>query len=77
MADSARGRFRDALRERDFRRLVTSYLVDETSSWAYSVVLAVYVFDRTGSVGWVAAVSSSRWVTGLIVGRLAGGGGGP
>lgn len=69
---STRGRFRDALRVRDFRLLTTAFLIDAMGSWAYSVVLAVYVFDRTHSTQWLAAVGASRWITGLIVGSYAG-----
>jgi MFS family permease len=71
-ASSTRSRFRDALRVRDFRLLVVAYVVDALGSWAYSVVLAVYVFDRTHSTQWLAAVATSRWVVGLLVGSYAG-----
>lgn len=67
-----RSRFRDALRVRDFRQLVAAYVVDALGSWAYSVVLAVYVFDRTHSTQWLAAVGTSRWVVGLLIGSYAG-----
>jgi MFS family permease len=68
----ARGRYREALRRHDFRLLIVAFVVDRTGSWAYSVVLAIYVFDRTGSPQWLAAVSASRWVTGVIVSGFAG-----
>jgi len=71
-AASTRGRFRDALRVRDFRLLVTAFIVDALGSWAYSVVLAVYVFDRTHSTQWLAAVGTSRWLVGLVVSSYAG-----
>jgi len=69
---STRSRFRDALRVRDFRLLVMAYIIDALGSWAYSVVLAVYVFDRTHSTQWLAAVATSRWVVGLLIGSYAG-----
>jgi MFS family permease len=72
MSGSTGGRFRDALRKRDFRLLIAAYIVDALGSWAYYVVLAVYVFDRTHSTEWLAAVGASRWITGLIVGSYAG-----
>ena len=72
MSGATGGRFRDALRQRDFRLLVAAYVVDALGSWAYSVVLAVYIFDRTGSTEWLAAAAASRWVTGLLVGSYAG-----
>jgi MFS family permease len=69
---ATRSRFRDALRVRDFRLLVAAYIVDALGSWAYSVVLAVYVFDRTHSTQWLAAVGTSRWIVGLLIGSYAG-----
>jgi MFS family permease len=70
--DAARGRYRDALRRRDFRLLFASALVDGIGSWTYSVVIAVVVFDRTHSAFWLAAVSASRWVPGLLLSGYAG-----
>jgi MFS family permease len=52
--------------------MVISLLIDQIGSWSFSVVLAVYVFDRTGSVSWIAAVSASRWVTGLLISGYGG-----
>jgi MFS family permease len=66
------GRFRDALRQRDFRLLSIAFIVDALGSWAYAIVLAVYIFDRTHSTEWLAAVGASRWITGLLVGSIAG-----
>jgi CRP-like cAMP-binding protein/predicted MFS family arabinose efflux permease len=66
------GRFRDALRQRDFRLLAVSYIVDAMGSWSYSIVLAVYIFDRTHSTEWLASVAASRWITGLLMGSVAG-----
>lgn len=72
MPESTGGRLRAALRQRDFRLLVVAYIIDAVGSWAYSVVLAVYIFDRTHSPQWLAAVAASRWITGLLVGGYAG-----
>jgi MFS family permease len=66
------GRFRDALRQRDFRLLAVAFIIDSLGSWAYSIVLAVYIFDRTHSTEWLAAVAASRWITGLLIGSVAG-----
>jgi len=50
---AARGRYRDALRHRDLRLLIAAFLVDQTGSWSYIVVISVYIFDRTHSTnGW-------------------------
>jgi CRP-like cAMP-binding protein/predicted MFS family arabinose efflux permease len=67
MTESEHGRFRDALRVRDFRTLVAAYMLDGIGSWAYSVVMLVYVYERTGSTGAVATASAVRWLPGLIL----------
>jgi len=72
MPESTGGRLRAALQQRDFRLLVVAYIIDAVGSWAYSVVLAVYIFDRTHSPQWLAAVAASRWITGLLIGGYAG-----
>lgn len=70
--DSRGGRFRDALRSRDLRLLATATVTDGIGSWAYSVVLAVYVFERTGSTTWIALVAASRWVPSLLLASYGG-----
>ena len=71
MAGTSTGRLR-LLGYRDFRLLVVAFLIDQIGSWAYSIVLAVYVYDRTGSSAWLAGVAASRWIPLLVVGGLAG-----
>lgn len=71
-ATGGRGRYRDALRQRDFRLMVVAYVVDALGGWAYSVVLAVYVWDRTHSTQWLATMASAGWLTSLLVGGYAG-----
>lgn len=68
----ARGRYRDALRHRDFRLLVASFLVDQVGSWSYLVVISVYVFDRTHSTQWLAALGVCRWGPGLLLASYGG-----
>jgi MFS family permease len=65
-------RFAAVLRQRDMRFLFGAYVIDDTASWGYSVVLAAYVYERTGSTGWIALVACARWVAGLIVSGYAG-----
>jgi MFS family permease len=69
---SPRGRYRDALRQRDFRLLATAYLIDEIGSWSYSVVIAVDVYERTHSTVWLAGLSASRWIVGFSLSGYAG-----
>ena len=37
-------RFVAVLRQRDMRFVFGAYLIDDTASWGYSVVLAAYVY---------------------------------
>ena len=66
------GRFRDALRSRDFRLLTTSFVIDGLGSWAYVTVLIVYVFERTGSTTWIALLTASSWVPRLLLSSYGG-----
>ena len=70
--DQTRGRYRDALGHRDLRLLIGAFLADQIGSWSYVVVLAVYVFDRTHSAQWLAAVGVCRWAPGLLLSSYAG-----
>ena len=65
-------RYRDVLRIRDFRVLVLAFLVDQVGSWAYNVVLIVWVFDRTHSPTWIAAATASGWIPRLLCSAYAG-----
>ena len=64
---AARSRYRDALRHRDMRLLIWTFLIDQIGSWSYIVVILVYVFDRTHSTQWVAATGICRWAPGLLL----------
>ena len=72
MKSAERGRFRDALRSRDLRRLVAAFMADGLGTWAYVTVLIVYVFERTGSTTWIAVVTASRWLPGLLLASYGG-----
>ena len=65
-------RFVAVLRQRDMRYVFGAYVVDDTASWGYTVVLAAYVYARTGSTGWIALVACTRWVAGLVISGYAG-----
>jgi MFS family permease len=66
------GRYREALRHRDFRAMLTAFLVDQIGSWAYNVVLIVYVYDRTGSTTWIAAATAAGWLPRILFSTYAG-----
>jgi hypothetical protein len=61
-----------ALRHRDFRLLLTGYTAALIGSWAYNVGLAVWVFEETGSAGWLAAATICRFVPALLFSAYAG-----
>jgi MFS family permease len=65
-------KFVSVLRHRDMRYVLGAYVVDDTASWGYTVVLAAYVYARTGSTGWIALIACTRWVIGLLVSGYAG-----
>jgi CRP-like cAMP-binding protein/predicted MFS family arabinose efflux permease len=67
-----RSRYRSALRHRDLRLLIASFLVDQIGSWSYFVVISVYVFDRTHSTQWLAALGICRWGPGLLLASYGG-----
>jgi MFS family permease len=69
---AARGRYRDALRHRDLRLLIASFLVDQIGSWSYIVVISIYIFDRTHSTEWLAANAACRWGPSLLVASYGG-----
>jgi MFS family permease len=69
---AARGRYRDALRHRDLRLLISAFLVDQVGGWSYLVVISVYVFDRTHSTQWLAALGVCRWGPGLLLASYGG-----
>ena len=70
--NAARARYRDALRHRDLRLLVVSFLVDQLGSWSFVVVISVYIFDRTHSTQWLAAAGVCRWAPGLLLASYGG-----
>jgi CRP-like cAMP-binding protein/predicted MFS family arabinose efflux permease len=71
MATSS-GPFRDALRHRDLRLLIGAFVVDQIGTWSYLVVISVYLFDRTHSTQWLAALGICRWVPGLLLASYGG-----
>ena len=43
------------------RLLIAAFLVDQVGSWSYVIVISVYVWDRTHSTLWLAALGICRW----------------
>ncbi len=71
VAAATHARFRDAFAHRDFRTMVASYVVDAVGSWAYTVVLAVYLYERTGSTTVLALAATARWIPAVLVSPYA------
>ena len=69
---AARSRYRDALRYRDLRLLIASFVIDQIGSWSYIVVISVYIFERTHSTQWLAAAGVCRWLPGLLLASYGG-----
>lgn len=66
------GSYRAALRHRDFAAMLTAFLIDQIGSWAYNVVLIVWVYDRTGSTAWIAATTAAGWIPRILFSPYAG-----
>jgi predicted MFS family arabinose efflux permease len=72
MSAQSAGRYRDALRHRDLSMMLAAFLIDQIGSWAYNVVLIVYVYDRTGSATWIAATTAAGWIPRILCSACAG-----
>ncbi|HUR51744.1 MAG TPA: MFS transporter [Mycobacteriales bacterium] len=66
------GSYRGALSHRDFRLLTVSFLIDQVGTWASSVVLLAYLYDRTHSPGLLALTTAARWIPGLLANGYGG-----
>jgi predicted MFS family arabinose efflux permease len=64
--------YRAALGRRDLRLLFSGLLISSTGTWAYNVALLAYVFEKTHSLGWVAAAGLGRFVPSLLLGAYSG-----
>jgi MFS family permease len=69
---ASRSRYRSALSHRDLRLLIGSFLIDQIGSWSYVVVISVYLFDRTHSTQWLAALGICRWGPNLLLASYGG-----
>src|SRR3954449_852962 len=72
VSTASKARYRDALRSADLRKLASAFVIDALGGWAQSVVLTVYIYDRTGSPTGVAALSAARWIPGLLLASVGG-----
>lgn len=63
---------RAPLKHRPYLVLLTGSTISQSGDWLYNVALAVYVFDRTGSAGWVAAATVLRLVPYVVLAPIGG-----
>ncbi|MDX6365274.1 MAG: hypothetical protein QOK30_350 [Nocardioidaceae bacterium] len=61
-----------SLRHRDFRLLMAAFTGSAIGSWAYNVALAVWIFDETGSAGWVGVSTVGRFLPALLFSAYGG-----
>jgi CRP-like cAMP-binding protein/predicted MFS family arabinose efflux permease len=61
-----------SLRHRDYRLLMGAFTASAIGSWAYNVALAVWIFDQTGSAGWIGAATIGRFVPALLFSAYGG-----
>lgn len=66
------GTFRSAWRHRAWRRLLVSIAVATTGEFLSTVAIVVFLIDRTGSVGWVAASFIARMAAFTLLGPIGG-----
>jgi MFS family permease len=71
-SEASRASLRAPLRHRSYRVLLGASTISQSGDWLYNVALAVYVFDRTGSAGWVAAATVLRLVPYVVLAPIGG-----
>jgi hypothetical protein len=71
-SSSSVGRYRAALSYPDVRKMLAAFTITELGSWAYIVVLGVYIYDQTGSASAIALLAAIRWAAVLIASPYAG-----
>ncbi len=64
--------YRSALANRDLRLLFGALVISATGTWAYNAVLLAFAYDRTHSLGWVAAAGLARFIPVLVLSPYGG-----
>jgi CRP-like cAMP-binding protein len=72
MTSETRGSYRAALAHRDFRLMLGGFTISAMGSWAYNIALWVWIWEKTGSAGWIAATSIARFVPALLLATYGG-----
>jgi MFS family permease len=63
---------RAVLARRDYRLLLASFTTSRVGDLLYLVALTAYVFEQTGSAGWVSAAALSRFIPYTVLSPFAG-----
>lgn len=66
------GSFKGAWQHRPWRRFLASTALSATGDFLYTVALVVYLIEKTGSAGWVAAAMIARIAASTALGALGG-----
>jgi MFS family permease len=72
MEEHALGSVRSAFSHRDYRFLLPGFAISAIGDWLYGVSLIVFIYERTHSAGWVAAVTVIRLVPYVLFGAVGG-----
>jgi MFS family permease len=67
-----RGIFRRVLAYRDFRLLLSGFAISQAGDWLYNAALIAFIFEETGSAGWIAAASVVRLGPYVLFGAIGG-----
>ena len=67
-----RGGFRHAWQSRRWRLLLGSVTVSGIGDWLYTTAFAVWLYQRTGSAGWLGAAMTARMLVYIVLGPVAG-----
>src|SRR5580765_1287261 len=66
------GTIRSAWRNRRWRPFIAGTSISAAGDFVFLVALVVYLIDKTGSAGWVAAVAAARMATFVLLGPIGG-----
>jgi MFS family permease len=69
---NTRGLYRDILRVPDARALISASAASQLGDWLYNAVLLGYVYEATGSAGWVGAATICRLLPFVLLGPVGG-----
>ncbi len=66
------GTYRSVLAVRDARSLIIASAASQFGNWLFNAALLAYVFEATGSAGWVGAATICRLLPYVLLGPVGG-----